>query len=62
MTIGKKKKMNMESKEKETKCCGNCYYFKDENIDGTGHCHLFRGLYFYRDDGCEDWEGKEDAQ
>ena len=57
MTI--KKKMNMETKE-ETKCCGNCYYFTHEDIDGTGFCHIFKKLHFCGDTECRDWKSRED--
>ena len=40
------------------KSCSNCMYFKDEAIDGTGICHIFKTEHFYNDEGCSDWEKK----
>lgn len=48
-------------KEKKIhKTCSNCLYFKDEAIDGTGICHAFNTEHFYNNEGCYDWEEKED--
>lgn len=53
--------MNIKTKE-ETKCCGNCYYFTNEDIDGTGLCHSFKEIHFCGDTECEHWEGKEETE
>lgn len=53
--------IELVAKEKEIrKSCSNCLYFKDEAIDGTGICHAFNTEHFYNDEGCSDWEKKED--
>ena len=51
----------METKE-ETNCCGNCYYFTNEDIDGTGLCHSFKKIHFCGDTECEHWEEKEETE
>ena len=37
----------------ETKSCGNCRYFKDEDADGKGYCENFHGI-FRCDEVCVD--------
>lgn len=37
----------------ETKSCGNCRYFKDEDAEGKGYCENFHGI-FRCDEVCAD--------
>lgn len=37
----------------ETKSCGNCRYFKDEDADGKGYCENYHGI-FRCDEVCVD--------
>ena len=37
----------------ETKSCGNCKHFKDEDADGKGYCENFHGI-FRCDEVCVD--------
>lgn len=40
------------------KTCGNCYYFMNEQIDGTGICHSYKTKHFVNDEACREWERK----
>lgn len=46
----------------DEQCCDNCYYFTNEDIDGTGLCHSFKEIHFCGDTECEHWEGKEETE
>lgn len=44
----------------ENKCCGNCRYFKDEDVNGEGFCEVkyeFEGCYY----GCDNHEFKNNG-
>jgi hypothetical protein len=48
-----------QEKSKEEKCCGNCYFFKDETADGFGKCDVTVGFQSC-EHCCDKWQAKED--
>ena len=52
----------MDKEKEETKCCGNCRHFNDEDISGKGWCPVQKEEAHCSYLPCEDWEGKEYAE
>lgn len=54
--------LRLKQQLEETKCCGNCRHFKDEDISGKGWCSVQKEEAHCGFSPCEEWEGKENEE